>query len=713
MRDSANTSDELLAELQAARRKIAFLESRSATTGHAGELRMDTLCCSRIPSTDSATIDFKDLFDISKLQRLQDEFATATGVASIITYPDGTPITNPSNFCRLCSDLIRKTEKGCENCRMSDASIGRHCATGPIIEHCKSGGLWDAGAGITVGGQHVACWLIGQVRDETQTEESIRAYARQIGAEEDEVAKAFGEVPKMSLERFQNLAQVLFTLANQLSAMAHQNLRQARLIADLERTEKELKESTARINRITDAAQDAIIMMDPDGRISFWNLAAERILGYSREQALGMELHEILAPERYQQEARAAVHRFRSASQGGVLGRTVELAAKRKDGAELDVSLSLSGLEIEGRWHAVGIMRDITSRKQSDRELADAKAMLDATFEQNPVPMVLVTMPGGVVTIANKASKDFLGVEDGSEYLGRSLLDIDRKWAEYDPQGRLVSVTDLPLSRAMAGETTKNELLRIQCADGATRWELVSAAPIFGRDGRMIGAFTTFPDITDRVHAEEAIKESLKEKEVLLREVHHRVKNNLQIISSLLSLQENSLDNPAALDALASSRGRVASMALIHEQLYRSRDLSGVGLDEYLRQFLPRLVSTYASGRSISLVLEPSTIALCLDQAIPLGLIINELVTNSLKHAFKDTGQGCIRVVATLHDGTVSLLVADDGTGLPVDYEARKDQSLGLQIVTMLARQLRGKLATDICEGTTFRLSFPLSVRPA
>jgi PAS domain S-box-containing protein len=193
------------------------------------------------PLNDPEGIAFEDLFNVKDLQRLQDEFAQATGVASIITHPDGTPITAPSNFCRLCSEIIRQTEAGRINCFHSDAIIGRTCANGPTIQTCLSGGLWDAGAGISVGGRHLANWLIGQVRDETQTEEKMRAYAGAIGADADQVVEAFRAVPAMSREQFGKIAQVLFTLANQLSTLAYHNVQQARLISDLKKAEKEQK----------------------------------------------------------------------------------------------------------------------------------------------------------------------------------------------------------------------------------------------------------------------------------------------------------------------------------------------------------------------------------------------------------------------------------------------------------------------------------------
>jgi PAS domain S-box-containing protein len=187
-------------------------------------------------------IGFDELFNVADIQRLQDLFATATGVASIITHPDGTPITRPSNFTRLCAGIIRQTEKGRCHCFESDALLGRP-ATGPVVQRCLSGGLWDAGASIVVGGRHIANWVIGQVRCGDQSEDSMRAYAREIGANEEELIAAYREVPSMPRERFQQVADALYTFSQQLSSIAYQNLQQARFITERNRAEQALRES--------------------------------------------------------------------------------------------------------------------------------------------------------------------------------------------------------------------------------------------------------------------------------------------------------------------------------------------------------------------------------------------------------------------------------------------------------------------------------------
>ncbi|MEZ7892075.1 MAG: PocR ligand-binding domain-containing protein [Candidatus Wallbacteria bacterium] len=205
------------------------------------------------------SVKFKDLFDIDEIQKLQDKFCEATGVASIITEPDGTPITRPSNFRKICK-LIRCTEKGKANCYKSDATIGRHNPSGPIIKPCLSGGLWDAGANILVNDIHLGNWLIGQIRDETQAEEKIIEYARQIGADEAEIIEAFRQVPYMSKEKFKQIAEFLFLLAGQLSSKAYQNIQLSHYIMEKKEAEKNMFENEQKFRLIFENAPYSIVI---------------------------------------------------------------------------------------------------------------------------------------------------------------------------------------------------------------------------------------------------------------------------------------------------------------------------------------------------------------------------------------------------------------------------------------------------------------------
>ncbi len=195
------------------------------------------------PMQDFANVQLADLFDLEEIQRIQDAFASATGVASIITDPSGVPLTRPSNFCRLCSAIIRGTEKGRCNCFHSDAVLGRHHPQGPVIQRCLSGGLWDAGTSVSAGEKHIANWLIGQVRDESIDEEAMLEYARRIGADEREFRSALAEVPTMPLTQFEKVCEALYLIGDQLSRLALRNLQQARFITERQRLEERLRQS--------------------------------------------------------------------------------------------------------------------------------------------------------------------------------------------------------------------------------------------------------------------------------------------------------------------------------------------------------------------------------------------------------------------------------------------------------------------------------------
>ncbi len=198
-------------------------------------------------------LTFSDLFDVDEIQQIQDAFAESTGVASIITDVKGRPITRPSNFCRLCEKIIRCTKKGLQNCMHSDAVLGSPDPNGPIFQPCLSGGLWDAGASVCVGDQHIANWLIGQVLTEDADTEEMMGYAREIGADEDEFRCALSEVTRMPLEQFKRVANSLFLFARQLSRLALQNVQLARHRDHLEELVKlrtaALEERTAQLAR--------------------------------------------------------------------------------------------------------------------------------------------------------------------------------------------------------------------------------------------------------------------------------------------------------------------------------------------------------------------------------------------------------------------------------------------------------------------------------
>jgi two-component sensor histidine kinase len=218
-------------------------------------------------------------------------------------------------------------------------------------------------------------------------------------------------------------------------------------------------------------------------------------------------------------------------------------------------------------------------------------------------------------------------------------------------------------------------------------------------------------EIEERERAEQQIRVSLKEKEMLLQEIHHRVKNNLQVISSLLNLQAGYIESEEIQAVFRDSQNRVRSMALVHEKLYRSTDLARVDLAEYIRNLATFLFGSYqaAAGR-IALEVQADKVLLGIDAAVPCGLILNELISNTLKHAFPDGRSGQIWVELGQDDNRqVTLVVADNGIGLPPDFDILETDSLGMQLVDTLIEQLDGTLEIQSQAGTQFTITFPLS----
>jgi len=216
-------------------------------------------------------------------------------------------------------------------------------------------------------------------------------------------------------------------------------------------------------------------------------------------------------------------------------------------------------------------------------------------------------------------------------------------------------------------------------------------------------------EIAERRRAEDALRALLEEKVVLLREIHHRVKNNLQVVSSLLSLQQQAAEHPLTKELLRETRGRVQAMARIHEKLYQVRNVAEVDFGEYVRTVTRELLQSYGI-RNVRVDVTADDLPLHVDTAIPCGLIINELVTNALKHGFKGRSQGTIRVeLATQQSGIVSLLVADDGVGFAQAVDYRTARTMGMVIVRSLVAQLRGTIDLRAGAGTEFLIQFPLN----
>jgi PAS domain S-box-containing protein len=259
----------------------------------------------------------------------------------------------------------------------------------------------------------------------------------------------------------------------------------------------------------------------------------------------------------------------------------------------------------------------------------------------------------------------------------------------------------------LAGESVPGQYeARYVTKDGSEKYVLISVG-VMEYCGRPTGV-ASFLDITERRQAEELIRASLREKEVLLKEIHHRVKNNLQIVSSLLFLQAQKIRDPELAALFTESQNRIYSMALAHEQLYQSKNLADVRLPEYVGSLVEEIMQVFRSGqKTVCCQVDVEDIDLDIEQVVPCGLLITELLSNALRHAFPGSRSGTVRVEMHRRNELLSLTVGDDGVGLPSDLDVAAAGTLGLQLVRALTDQLDGTLEVTGQEGAEFRVAFP------
>ncbi|MCO6430523.1 MAG: PAS domain S-box protein [Deltaproteobacteria bacterium] len=445
--------------------------------------------------------------------------------------------------------------------------------------------------------------------------------------------------------------------------------------------------------KIIDSSDDGIISLSLEGLITSWNRAAERIFGYRAIEIIGRPIDELMDEERA-----AEFGQIRDIVASGDPFPDHETAWQRRGEGQVLVSLTVSPLMNHKTSLVDGfsiIVRDVTDRKRQEERFRIA-------VEAAPNAMLLVN-PEGKIVLANAQSSHLFG------YSNRELMGAD--FEMLIPGGALQGVEgeENSLNGHKTGSTRKDySAVR---KNGRSFPVEVGHTPIETSEGSMV--ISAVVDMTSHREAQERIQSSLEQKELLLKEVHHRVKNNLQVISSLLKIQSGYLSDPQAKAVLRESEDRVRSMALVHERLYRSAELNRVEFKSYVEQLANELRRTYCLNEAaLTLDMELDEIDLNIEKAIPCGLILNELISNALKHAFRGFGEEYKRRVkisvkrASSPRMAFEMTVADNGRGLPDYVDLQHPKSMGLRVVRTLCEQLKGTLEVTRENGTVFRLNF-------
>ncbi|HII99743.1 MAG TPA: response regulator [Methanoregula sp.] len=350
----------------------------------------------------------------------------------------------------------------------------------------------------------------------------------------------------------------------------------------------------------------------------------------------------------------------------------------------------------------------ITQRKRAEAALLQSEARYRLITDNMSDSVWLMDKKFRLTFISPSAERrrgfslqELLDIPFVNQLTPESATAFERFFSENFPSEKLDQV-HLPVSA-----TTE---LEFRVKDSSPYWAETTLSLIRDGDGKPFGYVGMARDITERKKAEEKIFASLHEKEILLREIHHRVKNNLQIIASLLYLQSINITDEFTSDILMESRSRVKSMALIHEKLYRSEDLALIPFATYLEGLIGNLRDAYGISDArvtIGVTITPPDLSLNIGTGIPCGLIINELISNAMKHAFGDGKSGMITIAMTQTDPhRYSMVIADNGPGFSKEVDFRNTASLGLQLVNNLVRQLEGEISLDCTSGSRFTMTF-------
>lgn len=469
-------------------------------------------------------------------------------------------------------------------------------------------------------------------------------------------------------------------------------------IEERKKVETRLRENEAYTRNIISSSLDMICATDPEDKIVEFNKAAQECFGYKRKEIIGKPVSVLYALDEERKRIMEALE-----NTGGFQGEVIN---KRKNGERFITYLSGSLLYDEkgNVIGSMGVSRDITEAKRAEEKSQIQSAKLKAIVESRSHLIWTVNRKNELVLYNEHFQKFY------KDNFRKKIQSGDIPWDDLD---QLLSEPEKEkIARAYdMAFTGKEQFFEVQFKNKRNKpvWMEIHLSPISldGKEKEVFEVSSIAQDITEKKLYEEKIESSLKEKEVLLQEVHHRVKNNLQVISSILNLQTSYIDDERVVNILKESQNRIKSMAFIHESLYQANDFSKINFSEYVKNLASNLVYSYRTGHekiNLSLKLKPLTLPL--DTAIPCGLIINELVSNALKYAFPGETRGTVEIQLYLKNNKVHLEVSDDGTGLPEGIDYKNTASLGLQLVVTLVEQLSATIRLGKTKGTKFVIEF-------
>lgn len=443
---------------------------------------------------------------------------------------------------------------------------------------------------------------------------------------------------------------------------------------------------------LVESSTDIITMLDKKGTMLYYSPSVEKIFGYKSGEITGQNIFDYIHPE-------DLPHTMKSFFEGLLNpGKqvNVEMRFRKPDGSYVYIESFGTNYLHDPKVNAIVVnSRDITSRKSAEADNQRLRTAVEQSYES-----IVITDTNGNISYVNKKFEEITGYSR-EEAIGKSPNVLKSGYTSDKDYKNLWET--ISSGKVWEGEFKNKK------KNGKYYWESARITPVRNEKGKIISYIAIKDDISALKKREEELVKALDEKEIILKEIHHRVKNNLQIISSLLKLQSETVNDPELKAHLRVSRNRIKSMALIHQQLFNSPDLRNIDIEEYLYSLSGQIYSTFnISPEKIGIKISAKNIKFNVETAVPFGLIMNELITNSLKHAFVKRPKGNIEIVInkSLINGSYKLIYKDDGVGIPYELMNGAKDSSGLFLIKTLANQLDGQVEITNNLGTLFEIDF-------
>lgn len=466
----------------------------------------------------------------------------------------------------------------------------------------------------------------------------------------------------------------------------------ARDITESRRAEDALEESQRNLQSVFNAIDETICFIERNGTILAANTTFAARLGRTAEECLGKDAYSMLPPE---------LARSRRASAEEVFNTGKPVAFDDIRTGRWIHQVLYPVLDASGRTSRIVIYAtDITEQKNMLESLRVSETLYRTLFEVSPMGLTISDTAGKIME-SNRLAASLLGLT-AEDQIKRSIN--RNEWKLVRPDGSPMPPEEFASTRALnEHRLVENVEMGIVNADDVTTWLNVAAAPV-PLEG--YGVVIAYNDITGRKTAEKRIQDLLHEKDIILKEAHHRIKNNLSAISSLLRLQAGEIARCECAEILLDAAGRVQSMMLLYEKLYHSGGSSDLAVTEYLPPLIQQVLQIFDADKIVQSSVNIEEFMLSAKALSALGILLNEMMTNSIKYAFKGRAAGSIRVAARKKDALVTIEYEDDGVGLPESISLENSTGFGMRLIGMLVEQLRGTARIERERGTRFVITF-------